>query len=70
MLLCHGRSLLGKLEDDPTTLAQTELVIMIVYLYGGPKFLSKRLPIVKLNQNLLIEQVDVKIQSIATGGVH
>ena len=36
-------------------------------VYDVPKFLSRRLPILKLNSNFLIEQVEVTTQSITAG---
>ena len=36
--------------------------------YDVPKFLLRRLPILKINSNFLIEQVEVTTQSITAGG--
>ena len=58
MLLYHGGSLFGKSVDDPASLAKTILGIMIVCLYGGPKFLSKMLPVSRLNSKVLADQID------------
>ena len=68
MLLFHGGTLFGKSVDDPSSLAKTMLGIMIVCLYGVPKFLSKMLPISKLNSNFLLEQIDVTNQAILSAG--
>lgn len=71
MLLYHGGSLFGKSLDDPSKLAKTMLGIMIVCLYGGPKFLSRMIPISKLRADLLFDQVDKTTQNIdaASGAV-
>ena len=58
MLLYSGGSLFGKAVDDPTALAKTMLGIMVVCLFGGPKFLAKVIPIAKLNSTFLYDIVD------------
>ena len=68
MLLYHGGTLFGRSVDDPSSLARTIVGIMIICLYGGPKFLSKMLPISKLNSKFLIDQVDTTTQAISSGG--
>ena len=45
MLLYHGKQLFGKSVDNPSLLAQTVLGIMLTCLNGGPKFLTKLIPI-------------------------
>ena len=41
---------------------------MIVCLHGGPKFLSNKLLISKLNSGFLLEQIDVTNQAIISAG--
>ena len=41
---------------------------MIVCLHSCPEFLSKMLPIPKLNSNFLLEQIDVTNQAITPAG--
>ena len=48
MLLYHGKQLFGQSVDNPSLLTQTVPGIMLIYLNGGPKFLSKLIPISKL----------------------
>ena len=45
MLLYHGKQLFGKSVDNPSLLAQTLLVIMLICVNGGPKLLTKLIPI-------------------------
>ena len=68
MMLYHGGSLFGKSVDDPSSLAKTVLGIMIVCLFGGPSFLTKMLPISKLNSKFLFEQINTSIESINLSG--
>ena len=42
--------------SDHTQLVKTVLAFMIVYLYGGPKFLVKMLPFSKLDTDFLYDQ--------------
>ena len=68
MLLYHGGTLFGKAVNDPSSLAKTILGIMIVCLYGGPRFLSKMIPVSKLNSQFLMDQVSATTQAIISGG--
>ena len=67
MLLYHGGYLFGKAVNDPSSLAKTILEIMIVCLYGGPRFLSKMIPVSKLNSQFLMDQVSATTQAITSG---
>ena len=49
MVLYHGGQVFGKSADDRKCLAKTVLGIMISCMFCGPSFLSKILPISKLN---------------------
>lgn len=53
MFLYYGRSWFGRATDDPQFLAKTVLEVMISCIFGGPTFISKMLPIVKLNSPFL-----------------
>ena len=55
MLLYHGKQLFGKSVDNPALLAQTVLGIMFICFNGGPKFLTKLIPISKLTSAFLFE---------------
>ena len=59
-------ALFGMSVDDPLTLAQTMLGIIIVCFYGGLEFLSNVFPISKLNWNFLIVQLEIATHSITT----
>ena len=47
-LLYHGGTLFGKSANHPDKLAKTMLAYMVKCLYGGPEFLTKMLPVCKL----------------------
>ena len=64
MMLYHGGTLFGKAMDDLTSLAKTVLGVMVNCLFGGPSFISKMIPIRKLNSQFLFEQIGITIQSI------
>ena len=49
MMLYHGGVLFGKSVDDPSLLAKTLLGIMVLCLNGGPKFLTKMIPVPRLH---------------------
>ena len=65
MLLYHGGSLFGKAVNDPSVLASTVLGFMVCCLFGGPKFITKMLPLSKLNSDFLRQQVDTTVESIS-----
>ena len=67
-MLYHGGQVFGRSVDNPECLAKTVLGIMISCLFGGPKYLSKILPISKLNSAFLHEQVEASIECIKQAG--
>ena len=68
MLLLHGGTIFGRAINDPSSLAKTILGIMIVCLYGGPKFLSKMIPLSKLDAKFLMTQVNPTVEAIDNAG--
>ena len=64
MLLYHGNQQFGKSVDNLSLLAQTVLCIMLIYLNGGPKFLTKLIPISKLTSAFLFKQIELTVQAI------
>ena len=64
MLLYHGATLFGRATDDPQSLAKTVLGVMISCMPDGLTFISKILPIVKLNSPFLYEQIRLIIDTI------
>ena len=50
--------------DDLTSFEKTVLGVMVNCLFSGPSFISKMIPISKLNSRFLFEQIDFTIQSI------
>ena len=52
--------------DNPSLLAQTVLGIMLIYLNGAPKFLTKLIPISKLTSAFLFKQIELTVQAITT----
>ena len=70
MMLYHGGQVFGKSVDNPGCLAKTVLGIMVSCLFGGPNFLSRILPISKLNSTFLHEQIILSAKAIEQGGGH
>lgn len=68
MMLYHGGQVFGKSADDPKCLAKTVLGIMICCMFGGPAFLTKILPISKLNACFLQNQVQLSRDAISRAG--
>ena len=64
MLLYHGKQLFGKSVDNSSLLGQTVLAIMLICLNGGPKFVTKLIPISKLTSAILFEQTELTVQAI------
>ena len=64
MLQYHDKQLFGKSVDNPSLLAQTVLGIMLIYLNGGPNFLTKLIPVSKLTSAFLFEQIELKMINI------
>ena len=48
-LLYHGGTLFGRSVNHPDQLAKTVLAFMVKCLFGGPEFITKMLPVTKLN---------------------
>ena len=46
-LLYHGGKLFGSAHNKPDELANAVLAVMVVCMYGGPKFLAKMIPVKK-----------------------
>ena len=67
-LLYHGGTLFGRSVNDPASLATTVLGIMIVCLYGGPKFLSKVLPVTGLQSSFIEEVIEATNDAINHSG--
>ena len=70
MMLYHGGQVFGRGVDDPSCLAKTVLGIMVSCMFGGPNFLSRILPISKLNSAFLLEQVSLSRDAIEQAGGH
>lgn len=68
MMLFHGGQVFGRSVDNPECLAKTVLGIMVSCMFGGPNFLSKILPISRLNSTFLREQVQLSLEAIGRGG--
>lgn len=64
MLQFHGGQIFGKAINDSKLMAETMLGIMINCLHGGPKFITKMLPVAKLNTQFLFQQVIQSVKSI------
>ena len=69
MLLYHGGTLFGRSTDDPQSLAKTVLGVMISCMFGETTFISKMLPIAKLNLSFLCEQITLTIDTINQSSV-
>lgn len=71
MLTYHGGSIFGKAENNPSMLATAVLGIMVITMLGGPSFLSRAIPVAKLNAEFLFEQLQGLISKIllANGNV-
>ena len=63
MMLYHGGRLFGKSVDDPSSLAKTVLGIRVLCLNGGPKFLTKMIPVARLHSAFLFEQINFRVTS-------
>ena len=66
LLLYHSKQLFVKSTDNLSLLAQTVLGIMLICLNGGPKFLTKLIPISKLTSAFLFEQIELTVQAITS----
>ena len=68
MMLYHGGCVFGRSVDNPECLAKTVLGIMVSCLFGGPNFLTKLLPISRLNSNFLHEQIQLSLDAVSKAG--
>ena len=66
MMTYHGGSVFGKACNNPSMLANSVLGLMIDCMFGGPTFLSKMVPVAKLNVDFLLEQINELISSITS----
>ena len=66
MLQYHGKQLFGKSVNYQSLLAQIVFGIMLICLNGGPKFLTKLIPISKLTSAFLLEQTELTVQAITS----
>ena len=64
-LLYYGGILFGRVNDDSQSLAKTVLGVMISCIFVGLTFISKMLPIAKLNSPFLYEQIRLTIDVIS-----
>ncbi|XP_076437845.1 uncharacterized protein LOC143277020 [Babylonia areolata] len=67
-MLYHGGRVFGRSVDNPQCLAKTVLGMMVSCMFGGPKFLSKILPVSKLNSQFLHDQVQLCLEAINCAG--
>ena len=68
MMLYHGGQVFGRSADNPECLARTVLGIVVSCMFGGPHFLSKILPISRLNSSFLHEQIQLSLDAITEAG--
>ena len=68
ILLYHRGKNFGRLADNPTALAKTMLGVMIFYLNGGSKVLSKLVSISRLQKDFLYEQINLTNQCVELAG--
>ena len=64
VLLSHGGALFERATDDPQSLEKTLLGVMISCMFDEPTFISKMLPIAKLNSSFLYEQIRLTTDAI------
>ena len=64
MMLYHGGRIFGRAQNDPAALAKTLLGMMLIFLYGGPKFLTKMIPVSNLTSEFLFNQVHVTLSTL------
>ena len=68
MLTYHGGTVYGKSVNNPNVLADTLLGIMVNCLHGGPTFISKMIPVSKLDTNFLKSQVYKNTRAVTNAG--
>ena len=68
MLTYHGGTVYGKSANNPNVLADTVLGIMVNCLHGGPTFISKMIPVSKMNTDFLKTQVEINSEALVKAG--
>ena len=68
MMTYHGGIVFGTAANDPTLLANTVLGLMVSCLLGGPTFLSRMIPVSKLNGEFLAAQLGLTVDAIKSSG--
>ena len=53
-----------ELSDDSQSVTKNALRIMMSFVFGGPTFISKILPIANLNLKFLYEQIRLKTEAV------
>ena len=57
--LYHGGKLFGKALNKPDELATSVLAVMVVCMFGGPKFLAKIIPVTKVSAEFQFKIVEL-----------
>ena len=68
MMLYHGGSLYGKAVNNPELMTNSVLTIIVKYLFGGPSFVFKMLPVAKMAASFLYQQVQDTLEMIREAG--
>ena len=63
-----GGIIYGKAENNPTENANTVLALMVVCLFGGPKFVAKYFPVVNLEHGFQVSVIDELVSLIEEAG--
>ena len=63
-MLLHGGHLFGKAVNDPSKLATTILTMMLKCGFGGPEFVAKMLPVVKLDAQFQFKETLSLLENI------
>ena len=69
MLLYQGGTIFGRSQDNRAKFAKTMLGILIYCLNGGPKLLTKMIPVSKLQSNFLFQEINAVAQCINEVGI-
>ena len=69
MLLYHGGTIFGRSADDPSALAKIMVGVMVFFSNGGPKVLTKLLPVSKLHADFLFAAANTTSQCMHAAGV-
>ena len=64
----HGGTVYGSAANNPSVFADTVLGVMVNCLHGGPKFLTKMIPVSNLDTNFLKQQVETNIDAVKLAG--